>query len=265
MTFVSTKDLLDLTGKSALVTGAARGIGQAIARRLADAGASVVICDLDRSACAETLEMIQGAGGTATIVEADVSSSAQIDRLIKSSEDAFGGIDILVNNAALRGWATWDKITEEDWDRFMAVNLRGVFFLSQRVAHLMIERKRGGSIVNIASTAAAHPVPRKTDYNTAKAGVAMMTKSLAVELGPHGIRVNAVGPGGTRTPGSTGQTGMTPEQLKKLGEAWFSRVPLSDEPADPDDIARAVLFLSSQAAQYVTAQVLYVDGGYLAG
>lgn len=267
MEFISTSRLFDLTGQVAIVTGAARGIGQAIALRLADAGAAIVTVDLTEDSCDETVAQISAMGRRAIAVGADVSQREGIERILTVTLDTFGGVDILVNNAALRGWATWDTVTEEDWDRFMAVNTKAVFFVSQAVAEQMIQQGRGGSIINLASTAAAHPVRYKVDYNTAKAAVAMMTKSLAVELGPHQIRVNAVGPGGTRTPGGQGviQKGLSAEQLKKLGEDWFARVPLRDESAEPDEIARVVLFLASQAASYVTAQVIFADGGYLAG
>ncbi|MCM2459318.1 SDR family oxidoreductase [Pseudomonas sp. CG7] len=270
MNLIPASRLLDLKGQVAVITGAARGIGQAIACRLADAGASIVAVDLSEEACAETLTLICSAGGQAKAVGADVSSSEDIQRIVQTAVKVFGGIDILVNNAALRGWSAWDTLTESDWDRFMAVNTRAVFFLSQAVAKQMIVQGRGGAMVNIASTAAAHPVRFKVDYNTAKAGVAMMTRSLAVELGPHNIRVNAVGPGATRTPAavpSTGQqqVGLSPDEVRKLGEAWFARVPLTDKPAEPDEIARVALFLASSAASYVTAQVIYADGGYLAG
>ena len=262
-----TPALFDLSGRVALVSGAARGIGRAIALRLADAGATLVLCDLDYTGIEALAAEIAAAGGRALAHRADVASGSDIAALVEAALAAFGAIDVLVNNAALRGWSTWDSLTEADWDRFMAVNTRAVFFLSQAVARHMVQRQRGGAIVNIASTAAAHPVRWKVDYNTAKAGVAMMTRSLAVELGPHSIRVNAVGPGGTRTEGGTGSvpSSFSPEALRQMGEDWQRRMPLPVGILDPDEIARAVLFLSSDAARAITGQILYVDGGYLAG
>lgn len=266
MEFISTQKLFDLGDRVAIITGASRGIGEAIALRLADAGATIIGCDITPGV-EDTIGRIKTKGGKGIAVQADITKKDDIARIVKSAVDTFGGIDILVNNAALRGFSTWDAVTEEDWDRFMAVTLKAVFFLSQAVAKQMIARGRGGAMVNIASTAALVPVRDKVDYNTAKAGVAQMTRSLAVELGGHRIRVNAVGPGGTNTMGPDGnaQSGLTPEQLKNMGEAWFSRMALPGRMADPDDIARAVLFFASDAAGFVTGQVLYADGGYTVG
>jgi len=262
-----TAKLFDLTGRVALITGAARGIGRAIALRLADAGAAVVLCDLQQAGVDEVAAEIMRRGGRVHAQTTDISVTADISRLVSGAVDALGGIDILVNNAALRGWSTWDTLTQEDWDRFMAVNTRGVFFMSQAVAKQMITQQRGGAIVNVASTAAAHPVRWKVDYNTAKGGVAMMTKSLALELGPHLIRVNAVGPGGTNTPGGSGSipASFSPELLRKMGEEWQKRMAMPVGILDPDEIARAVLFLSCDASRSITGQILYVDGGYLIG
>lgn len=149
----------------------------------------------------------------------------------------------------------------------MAVNEKAVFFMSQAVAREMVVQGRGGAMVNISSTAAAHPVRWKVDYNAAKAGVSSMTRSLAKELGGHRIRVNAVGPGGTNTPGGSGSipASFSPEMLKEMGEDWMKRMALPVGILDPDEIARAVLFLSSEAARCITGQTLYVDGGYLVG
>jgi NAD(P)-dependent dehydrogenase (short-subunit alcohol dehydrogenase family) len=260
-------EIMDLAGKTAIVTGSARGIGRAIALRLADAGAAVVVTDLAQDAVDGVVAEIRASGGQAYGQAADVSSAQDIERLVEAAIAAFGGVDILVNNAALRGWYTWDTLTPEVWDRYMAVNEKAVFFMSQAVARRMVTQGRGGAIVNISSTAAAHPVRWKVDYNAAKAAVASMTRSLAVELGPHGIRVNAVGPGGTNTPGGSGSipSSFSPDLLRKMGEDWQNRMALKVGIMDPDEIARAVLFLCSDASRCVTAQSLYVEGGYLAG
>ena len=260
-------DLLSLTGKTAVVTGSARGIGRAIALRLADAGAAVIVTDLSQEAIDGVVGEIRANGGKAHGHAADVSAAADVERLVGAAVDTFGGVDIVVNNAALRGWYTWDTLTPEVWDRYMAVNEKAVFFVSQAVARRMVAQGRGGAIVNISSTAAAHPVRWKVDYNAAKAAVANMTRSLAFELGAHGIRVNAVGPGGTNTPGGSGSipSSFAPELLRKMGEDWQNRMALKVGILDPDEIARAVLFLCSDAARCVTGQSLYVDGGYLVG
>jgi NAD(P)-dependent dehydrogenase (short-subunit alcohol dehydrogenase family) len=262
-----TSELFDLKGRVAIVTGSARGIGRAIALRLADAGASVVITDVTQEACAAVAAEIAAAGGNSVAQAADVSSASDVERLVGRAKSTFGGVDILVNNAALRGWYTWDTLTPEVWDRYMAVNEKAVFFMSQAVAREMVTQGRGGAIVNISSTAAAHPVRWKVDYNAAKAAVSSMTRSLAKELGEHRIRVNAVGPGGTNTPGGSGSIpdSFSPEMLRQMGEDWMRRMALPVGILDPDEIARAVLFLSSEAARCVTGQTLFVDGGYLVG
>lgn len=264
---LSTNNLLNLTGKVALVTGAGRGIGRAIALRLADAGASVVVCDINDDNARETTATIESRGGKSLSVVADLGNTAEIPSIVEAVVSAYGHLDILVNNAALRGWSTWDTLTEDDWDRFMAINTRAVFFMSQAAAKQMIAQGHGGSIINIASTAAVHPVRWKVDYNTAKAGVAQMSKSLALELGKHMIRVNAIGPGGTDTQGGYGsvESSFSPEDLRKMGEDWFNRMALPVGILDPDDIARGVLFFCGDISRSVTGQVLFVDGGYLVG
>jgi NAD(P)-dependent dehydrogenase (short-subunit alcohol dehydrogenase family) len=260
-------ELLGLAQKTAIVTGSARGIGRAIALRLANAGAALVVTDLAQDGVDGVVAEIKSSGGKAFGHVGDVSSAGDVDRLVAAAVDTFGGVDILVNNAALRGWYTWDTLTPEVWDRYMAVNEKAVFFVTQAVARRMVTQGRGGAIVNISSTAAAHPVRWKVDYNAAKAAVASMTRSLAVELGPHAIRVNAVGPGGTNTPGGSGSipSSFSPESLRKMGEDWQNRMALKVGILDPDEIARAVLFFCSDAARCVTGQSLYVDGGYLVG
>jgi len=264
MSLVPTRALFDLAGRTAMVTGAARGIGQAVARRLADAGASIVACDRSVALCDETVRLVRESGGQIVAVGGDLSVANDIDRMVAEAAAAFGGIDILVNNAALRGFSTWDSLSEADWDRFMAVNAKAVFFTSQAAGKHMVARGNGGAIVNVASVAAVRPVPQKVDYNAAKAAVVMLTKSLALELGKHRIRVNAVGPGATDTQGG-GTDGQTNDDARRFAEAWIARLVLPVEFAEPDDIARVVLFLASPASGYVTGQVIYADAGFLIG
>lgn len=267
ITITPTSKLLDLSGRVSLVTGAARGIGAAIATRLADAGSKIIATDINGDALQEVVASIEAQGGTALAVQADLTDQAGRNALVEKGAEHFGGIDILVNNAGLRDWYSWETLTEEVWDRFMAVNVRAVFFLSQAVAHRMVKRGKGGSIVNITSTAAAVPVPWRIDYNVAKIGVLGMTRSLAQEFGRHDIRVNAVGPGGTRTPGGSGALPehIPLEDLKAYGEDYRRRLALDVDLLDPDDIARAVLFFASDVSRYMTGQSIYVDAGYTAG
>lgn len=262
MSGIATQDLLSLSGKVALVTGAARGIGQTVANRLASAGAAVAVCDRTEAHCEETVAQLTAQGARVKAIGGDLSSLSDISRIAEQAAGAFGGLDILVNNAALRGVSTWDTLGEADWDRYMAVNSKAPFFMSQAAARIMA-RQGGGSIVSIASTAAIRPVSQKVDYNMAKAAIVAMTRSLAVELGKLNIRVNAVGPGATDTRG--GREQQDEEGARKQAEAWIARLALPVGFADPDDIARAVLYFASPASDYVTGQVLFVDAGYLAG
>ncbi|MBG6120059.1 MULTISPECIES: SDR family NAD(P)-dependent oxidoreductase [unclassified Sphingobium] len=264
MSITPTESLFQLVGKVALVTGAARGIGEGIARRLADAGARIVATDIN----ADGINALARELGEGVLpIAADLTQSEDRARLVRDARAHFGGIDILINNAGLRDWYTWETLDEAHWDKFMDVNLRAPFFLSQAVAKDMIDRNVPGSIVNIVSTAAAQPVRWKVDYNAAKAGLAQMTRSLAKELGPHMIRVNAVGPGGTRTPGGSGSIpdSFAPDELRKMGADWRERMALPIDLMEPDDIARAVRFMASDAARSITGQILYVDGGFLVG
>ncbi|MCO5064612.1 MAG: SDR family oxidoreductase [Rhizobiaceae bacterium] len=262
MSDIATQDLLSLNGKVALVTGAGRGIGQATAVRLASAGAAVALCDRSPDQCEETAALLSAMGAQHASVCGDLCLTSDISKIAEDTFRALGRLDILVNNAALRGVSSWDGLRESDWDRYMAVNSKAPFFMSQAAAKIMA-KQGGGSIVSIASTAAIRPVSQKVDYNMAKAAVVAMTRSLAVELGKLNIRVNAVGPGATNTRG--GQEQQDSDSNRKQAEAWISRLALPVGFAEPDDIARAVLYFASPASNYVTGQVLYVDAGYLAG
>lgn len=266
MTNSNIAQLFDLKGKSAIVTGGAMGIGQAIALRLAEAGAAITIADVNLNAANATIEQIKAQGGKAQAVHADTASVADAKRVVEMTLTAFGSIDILVNNAGIFPFSPATQTTEELWDKVLDVNLKGAFFYSQAVAQKMIAAGHGGKIIMIASIDSLHPTGNLAHYDASKGGMLMLMKSLAVEFGRYHINVNAIAPGGIQTPGGESQaatilkaTGMTPEQMVK---GFVSRIPLGRMGA-PDDIAKAVLFLASAAADYMTGSLMVVDGGYL--
>jgi len=266
MTRQTIAELFDLTGKCAVVTGGAMGIGQAIAFRLAEAGASVMIADIDLQTASQTVEQIKAAGGKARAIGADASSATDAKKVAQATAEAFGGLDILVNNAGVYPWSPALEITEEMWDKTHDVNLKGVFFSSQAAAAEMIRAGHGGKIINIASKDGINPGGNAAaSYVASKGGVIMLTKALALELAPHGILVNAVAPGGIVTPGGKGMTRALKAKgvdLVEVGKREKQRTPLGHA-GEPDDIAKVVLFLASAAADYMTGSLLVVDGGYL--
>jgi NAD(P)-dependent dehydrogenase (short-subunit alcohol dehydrogenase family) len=244
-------------GSVAVVTGAGRGMGRAVALRLGREGASVVVAELNPEHGAEVAEEIRAAGGSAAPVAADVSQVDDVKRLFAQAVKDFGTVDILVNNAGIGVARPILDYTEADWDRQMGVNVKGVFFCSQEAARLMIPRHKG-KIVNFASTSAfvssSNP---EVAYDTSKGAVRQMTISMAAELAPHGINVNAVAPGTTETE-MTRDSLSTPEGL-----AWqLARIPLG-RVGQPEDIAAVVLFLCSPEASYITGHTLVADGGWL--
>ena len=264
MSLPALSSLLNLSGKVAIVTGAGQGIGEAIALRLAEAGAAVVVSDINGDGARRTAEKITGAGGKATPLRADVSKVADTQATVAQAVESFGRLDILVNNAALIGPSAIMDIDEELWDAVIDVDLKGVFFQAQAAARQMI-KQGGGKIINIASVDAVLPVGGLTPYDSAKGGVAMMTKSLAKELGKHGITVNAVAPGGVNTPGANEASGPI---MAVLG---ISAKDMAESPirstigryAEPDDIAKVVYFLATGLSDYMTGAFVTVDGGYL--
>jgi NAD(P)-dependent dehydrogenase (short-subunit alcohol dehydrogenase family) len=244
-------------GKVALVTGAGRGMGRAVALRLGREGARVVVAELNPAHGAEVADEINANGGTATPVQADVSRVDDVTRLFDETVKTFGTIDILVSNAGIGVAKPILDYTEADWDRQMGVNVKGVFFCSQAAARLMIPRRRG-KIVNFASTSAfVSSSQPEVAYDTSKGAVRQMTISMAAELAPHGINVNAVAPGTTATE-MTRSTLGTDEGL-----AWqLARIPMG-RVGQPDDIAAVVVFLCSPEASYITGHTLVADGGWL--
>lgn len=263
-------DLFRFDGRAVLVTGAARGIGRGIALRFAEAGARVVIADMDEHAGAETARACEEAGGArhdvARFVRADLSQVEDARAAVRATIEAFGRIDVAINNAGIFPPTPALDIEEAAWDRVLDVNLKSAFFVAQEAARAMTQARRGGAIVNVASIDAFHPSGNLAHYDASKAGMVMMTSSLARELTPLGVRVNGVAPGGVTTPGVqemqsrfASAMGVSAEQMMA---GYVQKIP-AGRMGVPDDIATAVLFLASDAASYVTGQTLIVDGGLL--
>jgi 3-oxoacyl-[acyl-carrier protein] reductase len=247
-----------LEGKSAIVTGAGRGIGAAIAARLAADGAAVAAVDLVLDGAEATAKAIEAAGGRALAIAADVSSAGDAESVMERVEAEFGGIGILVNNAGVTRDNLLFKMSEDDWDTVLDVNLKSVFLMSRAAQKRMVPA-RSGKIVNLSSVSALGN-RGQANYSAAKAGVQGLTATLAAELGPYGINVNAVGPGYVATPmtdATAARLGMTVEQAH---EAAAAAIPLR-RVAQPEDIANVVAFLVGEDAAYVTGQTIYVNGG----
>jgi NAD(P)-dependent dehydrogenase (short-subunit alcohol dehydrogenase family) len=244
-------------GKVAIVTGAGRGMGRAVAERFGREGAAVVVAEVSAPHGEEVAGRIREAGGNAVAATVDVSRTVDVRRLFDEAVKAFGVVDIVVNNAGIAVARSILDYSEEDWDLQMGVNVKGVFFCCQEAARLMIPRRQG-KIVNFASTSAFVSSSKpEVAYDTSKGAVRQMTISIAAELAPHGINVNAVAPGTTATE-------MTRSTLASdEGLAWqLARIPMG-RVGQPDDIAAVVLFLCSAEASYITGHTLVADGGWL--
>lgn len=241
-----------LDGKTALVTGASRGIGQAISRRLAVAGANVAGLDVDAGPLHETQALVEENDREFMAIEADVTEFDQMEEAARQVVDTFGSLDVMVNNAGITRDNLLIRMDQQDWDQVIAVNLTGVFNGVKAVARPMM-RQKSGSIVNISSVVGLLGNPGQVNYSASKAGVLGVTKSAAREMAKRGVRANAVAPGYIKTR-------MTEELGDEAREALMNQIPLQ-QLGTPEDVAEAVLFLSSDASRYITGQVISVDGG----
>jgi 3-oxoacyl-[acyl-carrier protein] reductase len=242
-----------LDGKTAIITGAAAGIGEATARLFAEEGAKVVACDVVMEPLEAVVESIRAGGGEAIAVKCDVSNEDEVKAMVQATRDAYGKIHILINNAGITRDTLTPRMKAEDWDLVIDVNLKGTFLCSK---HVLSKMEKGGKIVNTASISTRGNVGQ-ANYSASKMGVIGLTRTHALEYARRKVCVNCVAPGAVATP-------MLAQVPEKMREAMISRIPLG-EPIPPIEIARAHLFLASDESGFITGQTLFVDGGMSVG
>jgi glucose 1-dehydrogenase len=249
-----------LSGRVAIVTGGARGIGFACVERLLAEGAKVVIADIDQDAAELALREVRDAGQEALFVECDVGERLDTHNLVKATVDAYGAIDIVVNNAAITGGGSFLELREEDFERVLRTNLKGAYLVSQVAAREMIrqveEGREPGCIINISGVAAISALPDQLAYCISKGALAQLTQAAALALAPHGIRVNAIGPGSVATDTLAAAVG------RDANGRLAAQIPLG-RLGEPREIAAIAAFLASADASYITGQTIYADGGSL--
>ncbi|MBB4185404.1 SDR family NAD(P)-dependent oxidoreductase [Sinorhizobium terangae] len=241
---------MKLIDQVAVVTGAGRNIGEATAKLLAKEGASIAVTDIDAERAGRVAEEIRAAGGKAEVFLANVADEEGVISLVKDVTERFGKVDILVNNVAISDNKHVLDVTKEEWDRVIAVTLTGTFLMSKYFAQQMVAQGHGGNIVNVGSTSGFYGRPRAVAYTAAKAGVTNLSRSLAIQLAKHKIRVNCVVPNKIGSP--VGKDTFDPNRPV---------VNLRDRPGVPDDLARAILFLVSPDSDFIDGTTLFVDGG----
>jgi glucose 1-dehydrogenase len=245
-----------LAGKIALVTGSSKGIGRAIAERFAQEGADVVInYNSTPGGAQEALRIVTAAGRRGLIVQADLAKTTELRTLVATAIEHFGQLDILVNNAGVETHAPFWEVNEEDYERVLNVNLKGVFFTTQAFVRHLLHTHRPGKIINISSVHEELPFPNFAPYCASKGGLKMLTRNLSVELGPFGITINSIAPGAIETPINT----KLLHDPQKLG-ALQGQIPLG-RLGQPQDVAGLATFLASSDADYVTGSTYFVDGG----
>jgi len=253
MELILNSQLLNLSGKTAIVTGGSIGIGFGISARLAEAGANVVIASRNQQEGEKAVAELSSKPGKAKFIQCDVANEEEIKKLVAQSIDAFGSIDILVNNAGIYPFAPLSQLTSEIFDKVISINLRGLFLCVKYVSEQMIKQGKGGKIINITSIDALHPsMLGLAHYDASKHGAWGFTKNVALELAQHKIWVNAIAPGGITTPGTGG----------KVNSEFAAKIPMG-RMGDSDDIGKVVLFLASEMSSYITGSQIVVDGGYL--
>ena len=251
----------NLEGKVAIVTGAGRGIGQQIAKKLAEAGAKVAVVDLQADWCRETVGLVKAAGSEAIGLGCNVAESADVDATVKAVIAKFGTVDIMVNNAGITKDGLLMRMSDDDWDAVLNVNLKGTFLFTRAVARPMMKNKAadgtqaGGSIINIASVVGIMGNAGQANYTASKGGVIALTKTTAKELGSRNVRCNAVAPGFIQSK----MTDVLPEDVKK---AYMDTIPLKRF-GTAEDIAKCVAFLAGPDAAYITGQIVSVNGGMI--
>jgi 3-oxoacyl-[acyl-carrier protein] reductase len=249
--------MLRLEGKSALITGAGRGIGKAIAEKFLMEGARLVICDIVTERIEQTARELS-AFGTVRALAGDVSKASFCDELVQRANEWHGELNVLVNNAGIAVFASFLEHSEDDWDRTMAVNLKSMFLLGQQAARTMIAQGKGGAIVNMASTNGLMGERDLAAYNASKGGVVLLTKTMAIELAPYNIRVNCVAPGLIRTE-------MAPEGGvdESFTQAYLQKIPLRRH-GIPSEVANLFAYLASDEASFITGDTVVIDGGQIA-
>ena len=246
--------LFDLTGKTALVTGASRGLGLAMALALAEAGCDVAVNARTEEALKEVLGAIKKLGRKAVAVPGDVSSEKEVQQMVDAAVQGLGRIDILLNNAGLWEGSYLVRLTKADWDKVIQVNLTGAFLMAKAVGKVML-KQRSGKIINTSSVLGFKSSPQSLVYAATKAALIQMTKVIALELGPAGVRVNAIAPGFFETD-MTKRYHEDPDRL----DAYVSRIPLR-KTGRPEDLAGLIVFLASSASDHITGQTIVIDGG----